>query len=109
MMSPTQFRLTKLAEECSEVAKAALKYSIFGGATVYEGAANETNLRNELIDVIIVYRLLVGMGAIQHISDIDVRSQYAAKHPKITERTKQLIALGTVHPDLLNFNPWELP
>lgn len=59
-MSKEQFLLTKLAEECSEVAKAALKAQQFGLNEInpYTGINNLTRLQDELDDLHAAVKML---------------------------------------------------
>ncbi len=63
-MNRTQFLLTKLAEECNEVAQRALKAQQFGMDEVQEGQSenNEQRLTRELHDLFAAIETLVEEG-----------------------------------------------
>jgi hypothetical protein len=54
----TQYLLTKLAEEASEITKDALKAAQFGPFEEYEGVSNITRLQEELFDLLVVIQVL---------------------------------------------------
>lgn len=105
MMTPMQFRLCKLAEENSEVIKECSKLSINGPDTRYLGRRTRDLLREEMIDVMMCYQLLVRMGVVDRITQADVRKQYLAKRGKIVRKTHDHIAAGAVEAAILNYIP----
>jgi len=109
MMTVDQFRLAKLAEETGEVAQAAIKQSLHGGYTSYGGKMNRTHLREEIIDVAIMARLLISRGQIDPISDEDVAEQFLAKRDKIVRISQALVDERAVTPDLIYLIPETLP
>lgn len=96
MMTTAQSKLLKLAEECSEVAQEAAKQMHFGPDAEYEGKLSKKRLRNELLDVVVVVRMLEQLGEIDPISEADIQAHFASKLPKINFYTKKAHALGTL-------------
>jgi hypothetical protein len=66
MMTIRQFLLTKLAEECAEVAQRAIKQQQFGGHEVQEGQelTNRERLLNEYNDLVAMVEFLREFGEI---------------------------------------------
>lgn len=62
MMTLVQYLLTKLAEECSEVAKEALKGAQFGTDSEYNGKTNGELIVSEFIDVMTILHMLEAWG-----------------------------------------------
>jgi NTP pyrophosphatase (non-canonical NTP hydrolase) len=109
MMTKEQFRLFKLAEEASEAAQAAAKQAVFGPDKEYKGKRNRDNLREEIMDFMMVARLLVWMGQVDPITEADLQAQYRAKHQRIVDATTDVVARGMIEPDLMNSIPETLP
>lgn len=109
MMTVDQFRLAKLAEEGGEVTQAAIKQSLHGGYTSYNGKMNRVHLREEIIDVMIMARLLISRGQIEDITPLDVADQFLAKREKIVRISRALVEERAVTPDLTYLIPETLP
>lgn len=105
MLSAAQFRLLKLAEECSEVVKECSKLMIGGPNNVYEGKPTRELLEEEILDVLVCIRLLQKAGLITTFTTGSVKAHFLAKRDKIVRRTHEHIAAGTVDQDILNYIP----
>lgn len=100
-MNYTQFLLTKLAEECSEVSKAALKAQQFGldsvnPVTLLTGQSNRDRLNEELNDLLAVLQLLNLSADLRFEADPDHQMN---KKSKVIEYKRYSQKLGMVNPD----------
>lgn len=93
-MKLEQFMLLKLAEECNEVAKRAIKQIQFGPnqSQSQDGlspekvhAPNRERLREGILDVFSIVKALIELEEIDGIYDADMYSAYNAKTNKIIE------------------------
>lgn len=98
MMTSEQLRLSKTAEEASEVAKECHKGMIFGTRSMHDGTLNRELIREECMDLLVCVRLLERMGIIRKIRPADIRKHFAKKRPKIMRRTADSIRDGYVEP-----------
>lgn len=105
MLTSEQLRLSKTAEESSEVAKECLKGQIFGTRSVHDGELNRELIRSEIMDFLVCVRLLERMGIIRKIRPADVRRHFAKKRPKIVRRTADSIRDGLVEPSAIGDIP----
>lgn len=90
-----QFLLTKLAEECSEVGKRAIKQIQFGKDEAQNAvvklnpddteprSTNAQRLREEINDLLVLVRMLEIAGEIPTLDIADLPSIYAAKYAKL--------------------------
>jgi NTP pyrophosphatase (non-canonical NTP hydrolase) len=98
-MNRIEGKLVKLAEEACEVAKEALKAAHYPNH-VYDGQTAAQRLREELIDLRIVARILHSLGVIEPITEFDIRNQFLCKTPKIEKWTAISHKLGALS------DPW---
>lgn len=89
MLTTKQSKLLKLAEECAEVAQQAAKQMHFGRDHVQEGhsVTSGERLRDEMLDVLVVAKILVTLGEMAPISETDIQEHFQAKLPKIERYT----------------------
>lgn len=98
MLTSEQLRLSKTAEEATEVAKECLKGQIFGTHSQHDGALNRELIREECLDFLVCIRLLERMHIIKRIKPADISKHFAKKRPKIVRRTADSIRDGFVEP-----------
>lgn len=100
-MQLVQFLLTKAAEECNEIAQAALKAQQFGMSEVYPatGESNEKRLKSELDDLQGILRMMSVVG-FEYEPDEDA---IAAKQEKVLKYLKYSVGLGLVHQSALDY------
>lgn len=98
MLTSEQLRLSKTAEEATEVAKECLKGQIFGTDSVHNGEMNCELIREECLDLLVCIRLLERMRIIRRIKPADISKHFAKKRPKIVRRTADSIRDGHVEP-----------
>lgn len=110
MLSVEQFRLMKLAEECSEVAQRCCKQMAYGADEIQHGQAmrNKARTREELLDLLVCVQLLTMMGELEPISGEDIHAHYADKLPKIRAMSQLSVNQGEVEPALMLSIPEEL-
>jgi NTP pyrophosphatase (non-canonical NTP hydrolase) len=96
MMNIEQFFLTKVAEECAEIAQVALKAQQFGLNNVKEGQkyTNKERLSAELNDLFIILAFLEGTGSfsMEHYTE----EETLAKRDKVLKYLTRSIELGLV-------------
>ena len=103
-MNRRQYLLMKLAEECSEVAKEALKQMQFGPHSIPpnnsgsypEGIPNHERLRGELIDLDVIVKMLKEVGELHPISYEQELKHARAKRAKIEKYWDISAAMGHV-------------
>ena len=95
MLTLQQFYLTKLAEECNEVAQIALKTQQFGLDEVWrvQGSSNKERCHEELNDLMAVIEVLNESHGLQFVPD---RKQIEAKKEKMLKYLKYSQGLGMV-------------
>jgi hypothetical protein len=94
-MNKTQYLLTKLAEEASELAVDALKAAQFGAGEVYEDVTNADRLQLELYDLLTVLKLLEEEGLVL-VSELPTDYE-TYKRKKILHYYNYAKTLGTVN------------
>jgi len=101
MLDTRQFLLTKLAEECVEVAQRALKQQQFGRDEIEPGhdKTNGERLFGEIIDLITVVGLLENIKEIPILSMGESDELVAGKQAKILKYRQYSQKLGFVEPD----------
>jgi len=104
-MSPGQYLLLKLGEECSEVTKEAAKQSAFGRDTAYYDEPNHVRLRSECLDVLVCILLLEHAKEIEPISYGDVLKHYRSKRERVMQTAANAISAGTVEATLYGRYP----
>ena len=94
-MQLVQFLLTKAAEECNEIAQAALKAQQFGLAEVYPatGESNEQRIKRELDDLQGILRMMEVVGFVYEPDE----NAIAEKQEKVLKFLKYSVGLGLVH------------
>ena len=95
MMNLEQFLLTKLAEECVEVAQRALKAQQFGMLEKQPGQdkTNSERLEEEFTDLIVVWSLVNDVSGLDFLPD---PNKMGAKMAKIDKYLKYSQDLGLV-------------
>lgn len=98
MLDRAQFLLTKLTEECAEVAQRAAKQIQFGKEEVQDGQElnNAQRLRLEVNDLLNIVVMLVEVGEIPTITILEKEASYQAKVLKIAKYLKRSQGLGRV-------------
>jgi NTP pyrophosphatase (non-canonical NTP hydrolase) len=101
MLDTRQFLLTKLAEECNEVAQRALKQQQFGRYEKQPGQekTNSQRLFEEIIDLTTVISLLEKAGELPVISLNECEDRADAKIKKIQKYRQYSQNLGYVEPE----------
>lgn len=87
MMDTIAAKLSKLAEEASEVAKEAIKQMHFGKDTEWDGQKQKDRLRGEILDFMLITRILQTLGEIDPITEADVQAHFEGKKAKIRKYT----------------------
>lgn len=104
-MKIEQFMLLKLAEECNEVAKRAIKQIQFGSnqSQSQDGlspekvhAPNRQRLREEVIDVLCIVKVLIDLDEIDEIFIKDLEPAYITKMQKIGRYLRYSMELGEI-------------
>lgn len=108
MLTSEQLRLSKTAEEATEVAKECLKGQIFGTDSTHNGEMNCELIREEVLDFLVCVKLLERMRIIRRVTPKDVREHFAKKRPKIMRRTADSIRDGLVEPQAIGHIPERL-
>lgn len=108
MMSYEQFLLTKLAEECNEVAQRALKQQQFGSEEHEPGDSQNNAQRTlyELNDLLAVVDLLIANGDLPDQSALELEQHKIRKRAKILkylEYSRDLKLVKEQSPDI-DFN-----
>lgn len=107
-MKLNQFLLLKLAEECNEVAKRAIKQIQFGPnqSQSQDGlsaekvhAPNKVRLRDEILDVVCIVQALVDLNEIDTLSAEEIRAAFEAKMKKIGRYLAHSVELGEIEID----------
>lgn len=100
-MKKTQFLLVKLAEECNEVAQRALKQFQFGPLEVQKGQdlTNAERLKQELVDLLSVYKLLIDELEIPEITSRELYEGLENKRKKLAKYLEYSILLGELSVD----------
>jgi NTP pyrophosphatase (non-canonical NTP hydrolase) len=98
MLDTRQFLLTKLAEECNEVAQRALKQQQFGRNEKEPGQdkTNSQRLLEEIVDLETIVDMLEKIGEIGRPTMIDVDEMIATKRTKIAKYHQYSQKLGFV-------------
>lgn len=92
-MNRTQYLLTKLAEECNEVAQRALKTQQFGLDESYQGRTNREMLHEELNDLVTIISMLNKESNLNFIpDDLSINE----KEFNVNEYYKYSLSLGMV-------------
>jgi NTP pyrophosphatase (non-canonical NTP hydrolase) len=96
MMTRSQFLLTKLAEECTEVAQRALKTQQFGFNEIQPGQSknNAERLQDELIDLHVILGIMTGENIFQ--CDQTFESEIKKRTEKVNKYYKYSQQLGMV-------------
>lgn len=108
MMTNTQYLLTKVAEEASEIAQIALKTAQFGMSEVYSGATNPDGLTNaerlkgEINDLLGVVDMLIDESEFVYMPDL---AAIEAKKAKVRTFREYSRSLGLVEPDAREKEP----
>ena len=102
MLTIRESKLTKTAEEASEVAKEALKAMHFPGQ-IYEGKLVEERLRDELMDLHVCEAILTHLRIIRPITREDLFLHFQSKYGKIEKYTRISHELGALQ------EPWLPP
>lgn len=109
MMSFRQYKLLKLMEECTEVAKRASKQMQFGDRQHQpEYLPNRDRLREELLDLRMWEHILMYYDIISPITDRDVRDHYYNKFSRLMGTLEEAIAQGQVDPSSVHHFPEHL-
>lgn len=99
MISARQYKLLKLMEECTEVAKRASKQMQFGDTQHQNGyEENGERLRVEILDFLMWSHLLAEGGHIRPIWFSDLQAHYENKFGRIMESLDEAISHGCVEP-----------
>lgn len=95
-MDRSQFLLLKLAEECSEVAQRALKQIQFGKLEIQKDQplSNAERLKQELLDLRSMTRLLQRAGEIPEITVEEETNALIAKRNKLQKYLELSRSLG---------------
>lgn len=95
-MDKAQYLLTKLAEECVEVAQRALKQIQFGKDEIQDGQplTNTERLSREIIDLICVTRLLEETEEFPELLGVDIQEEYEKKKAKMQKYLDLSAKLG---------------
>lgn len=110
MMNRAQFLLAKLAEECAEVSKRALKQMQFGANQVQAQSdpyvkdahvpetslSNSMRLQGEVNDMLAVIDMLVDIGEIPYMSPYARAVAKREKREKITKYEAHIRTLGNI-------------
>lgn len=98
-MNRTQYLLTKLAEECVEVAQRAHKAQVFGLEEIQENQpfTNEQRLIGEFIDLLGVISLLDDEGLINIPEEDRFNEMIEAKKDKVEKYAELSRARGHLH------------
>lgn len=98
MLTLRQFYLTKLAEECNEVAQRALKQVQFGRDEIQPGQdqTNGERLLDEIIDLATISRILVVIREIEQLSAHDADKKSLLKLEKLEKYLAYSQSLGEV-------------
>lgn len=101
MMALRQFYLTKLIEECQEVAQRAAKSQQFGAEEVQTGQTlnNRQRLTGELNDLLVVVHILKDLYEINYTTANDFVLSMTAKKEKLSKYLKYSQELGMVEHD----------
>jgi hypothetical protein len=99
-MQLVQFLLAKVAEECNEIAQAALKAQQFGMEEVYpaSGESNERRIKHELDDLQGILRMMEVVGFVYEPDE----NAIAEKQEKVLKFLKYSVELGLVHHSALD-------
>lgn len=92
-MNKEQYLLTKLAEECNEVAQMALKTQQFGMDEVYIDKSNKERLHEELTDLLGIVQMLNIEFGFNYIID---RNGIERKIEKVNKYLQYSVDLGKV-------------
>lgn len=87
-MNRLQLLLGKLAEECLEVAKEALKAQQFGLDSTYIGSSNEDRIRQELDDMNAIVEMLNDEFNLGYVPDAERIFKKKIKVNKFAEYSK---------------------
>lgn len=95
-MKKNQFLLLKLAEECAEVAHRASKQIQFGKDEKQkdQSLANGERLRGELLDLVVIWRMLEDEGEIPKFTADMADSAYLSKKIKLQKYLDLSHSLG---------------
>lgn len=101
-MNKRQFLLLKLAEECTEVAQRASKQIQFGAYEVQDTTSHTSQYTNaertkqELIDLMCVWKMLVQAGEIPEFTEWELDEAYDNKKIKLQKYLDYSFTLGTM-------------
>lgn len=101
MMTQTQYRFLKLAEEAMEIAHRVAKLMQFGPGETEPGQplTNAERVRLEMMDLMTCYSDLVHRGALSGIADSEFEVHETAKLAKMAKYLKFSVELGEVESD----------
>lgn len=109
MMTSRQYKLLKMIEECSEVAKRASKQMQFGDRQHQpEYLPNRERLREEILDLRMWEHILMYYDIIPPITERDVRDHYRDKASRLMATLEEAIAQGHVDPSSVHHFPEHL-
>lgn len=95
-MNKEQFLLTKLAEECNEVAQMALKTQQFGMDEVYIDKSNKERLHDELTDLMAIIQMLNVEFNFNYYHNDSVQLKLEDKIKKVNKYLQYSVDLGKV-------------
>jgi NTP pyrophosphatase (non-canonical NTP hydrolase) len=98
MMTIRQFLLTKLAEECAEVAQRAMKQQQFGKDEKQPGQdlTNAERLRSELNDLLAIVFFLEKRSELPYITSEEIVKNMITKYEKVAKYLRLSQDLGQV-------------
>jgi hypothetical protein len=106
-MNRSQYLLIKLSEECAEISQEALKQVQFGKDSIPpttgsypEGIPNHERLRNELVDLKVIVKMLEEVGEIDDLSFEQELKKMRAKRTKLERYYRISQNLGTVEKNI---------